>query len=1132
MSEEKQKETLSCHILQQKPEINTEVINSFLEGHDPMKHIVSIELGYDEAKASVIFINDDGVKKIRMEDYKPFVWVKNSACLRMFEGDKGKLKMSLLRYGIAVKALYTCTADDPYPADRLRNGYKYLFYSTRRMSYGKFQNFFREAGVPINEKKKDNDNSVNDNEIMAVTPIEQFMIQTGKRLFKGYESYDELHRVTFDIETQGLNAKKHCIDQIGVRDNRGFEEIITIKGDTIEEKNRNEIKGIERFIQIIAQLKPDTMAGHNTENFDWNFIMTRCEVLGVSFEELTKKYLRFPIYKKSKPQNLKLGGEVETYYPTIIWGTNVLDSLHATRRAMATDSDFEYANLKYATKYLKLNKINRVYVPGDIITDIWNVTEEKYAFNNENGDWYEVSDEKPLKEDYEKVTGKYIVERYLKDDLWEADKVELKLNETNFLVSKIVPTGFTRCATMGTAGIWKLIILAWCFEHDLAIPAQGENRRFTGGLSRLLKTGYEKTIIKGDYDSLYPSITLTWWIKSPLDITNVLLYILEYILTQREFYKGKKKDADKKSISLKAKIDVLIGNDEEKAKLEAELQKWESEYAVNDKKQSQLKVLQNSYFGSSGNAKLFPMGVMDCAEKTTCIGRMSLRLMIHYFKSLGYTPIVGDTDGFDYAVPEKLRYTKEHPYIGQGKNFKVKKGVEYTGVEADLAEFNDEYMNSEKCSDKGIMHMHCGLDEKCKASVNFRRKVYACWMEDGSLKKVGNSIKSRKMAGFLQKFMNSACETLLKGEGYKFLQDYYNYIDDIYNYRIPVKDIASKGKFKKSVAEYKADCNTLTKAGSKKSRQAWYELAIKDGLEMDMGDTLYYINTGKKKTESDVKRITHQFMYDKDGKEVEITNKIITSILKEKMDAEGNITFENGDKKKYSEFTASDKKHFIKPLITREEDEVILNCKRVPLDILQTDKDVLCSDVPDIEYNVEKYINQFNSRIKTMLVCFSPDIRNEILIANPDDRKEWTREQSQLISGCPLKESDQDTYEALMTPEDKEIDFWIRSGERPPFVDDIGMPWEELVEKYKREKKERETEEYKIENEKYLNALLNLNGNDVLEFEEEGTIPSSISSIMELNSADMKLYFKKIPNALPSTGGNVFDDIVLPENDE
>ena len=45
------------------------------------------------------------------------------------------------------------------------------------------------------------------------------------------------------------------------------------------------------------------------------------------------------------------------------------------------------------------------------------------------------------------------------------------------------------------------------------------------------------------------------------------------------------------------------------------------------------------------------------------------------------------------------------------------------------------------------------------------------------------------------------------------------------------------------------------------------------------------------------------------------------------------------------------------------------------------------------------------------------------------------------------------------------------------------------------------------------------------EFEEEGKLPQVLETLVTLNSADMRLYFKKIPNRTPSTGGYVFDDI-------
>lgn len=632
-------------------EITTEVVNTFLNGHDPMEHIIDIECAFDEDQVSIIYVDKNGVKRIKKDDFKPFAWVKHSAAIRLFDGNKAKLRSALRKYGIAVKALITAKEGEK-PNERLENGYKYLFYATRKMPNKVFQMFFQEGGVPLQERKKTNTPTESNKEYMVVTPVEQYMIQTGRRLFKGYDSYDQLLRFIFDLETQGLNPRIHRIEQIGIHTNKGYDKVISVEGSTKEELDRNELKAIEKFLEILAELKPDTVVGHNSENFDWDFLIVRCEQLGVDFSELSLRYFRHPIYKKKKEAVLKLGGEVEYYYPTIMWGHNVLDSLHAARRAQAIDSNMKSSNLKYVTKYLNLKKPNRVYVPGDKITSTWNIKDKIFAFNNEDGDWYKTSETRPLLKGYELVSGRYIVERYLLDDLFETDKVEDRLNESNFLVGKMLPTTFTRACTMGTAGIWKLIMLAWCYENDLAIPASAPNKRFTGGLSRLLKTGFVDRIVKLDYNSLYPSTILTWAISTPIDVMNVMLHFLEYILTQREKYKELKAQAGEKADEFKELLKTAEGN--ESAKIKEQIAFWKAEKSGNDKKQLPLKILANSFFGGYGSPNVFPFGDILAAEKTTCISRMSLRLMISHFKSIGYEPIVGDS--FTADTPLFIKY--------------------------------------------------------------------------------------------------------------------------------------------------------------------------------------------------------------------------------------------------------------------------------------------------------------------------------------------------------------------------------------------------------------------------------------------------------------------------------------------
>ena len=1089
-------------------EITSEVVNTFLNGHDPMEHIITIECAYDEDKVSIVYINDKGQKRIKLDDFKPFVWAKNSAAIRLFGGDRKKIMSRLRQYGISVKKLITTEEGKAEVSDRLENGYKYMFYATRRMSNKTFQQFFQEAGVPINERAKKDQPNESNKEFLTATPVEQYMIQTGKRLFKGYNNYDDLTRLTFDLETQGLNPKIHRIEQIGIHTNKGYDKIIEIEGKTKAELDAAEMAGIEQAIFILSQIQPDVIAGHNSENFDWDFFMVRYEELGGDFQEMTLKFFKHPIYKKAKESVLKLGQEVEYYRPTVMWGHIILDSLHAARRAQALDSSMKSSNLKYVTKYLKLKKPNRVYVPGDKITSTWNVQEKVYGFSDTDGDWYRITDKRPLMDGYELVSGRYIVERYLLDDLWETDKVEEKLNESNFLVGKMLPTTFTRACTMGTAGIWKLIMLAWCYENGLAVPAAAPSKRFTGGLSRLLKTGFVDRIVKLDYNSLYPSIILTWHVSTPIDIMNVMLSFLEYILTQREKYKDLKGAAGDRAKALKKEFAAYDGLDELfKKNLKTEIQKWEIEKTGNDKKQLPLKILANSFFGSYGAPNIFPFGDVDAAEKTTCIGRMSLRLMIYHFTQIGYTPIVGDTDGFNFQMPtdDKFRYTDEHPYIGKGLGRNTVEGKPYTKVEADVAEFEDLYMS--QAYNGGINKMGLGIDEYCDATINFARKNYADLMPDGTTKKVGNTIKSRKMSGYLEKFIDEGVDLLLRGNGYKFLSNYYDYIEKIYNYQIPIKDIASKGNIKKTIKDYIADCKTLTKAGSKKSRQAWYELVIKENVNVNVSDTIYYINTGTKKGHSDVKRVTH-FYYYLNGEKTEITKEV------EKF-------YKNQKGTKMTRLELAKQQYGSSAF---DEDEIILNCKLVPNEILDKEEDVLCSEYEGLEYNVEKYIDQFNKRITPLLVCFHPDIRNKILVNNPKDKLFFTEEQSKLVSGYPNKEEDQDTFEALMTPERKEIEFWVKINEVPPFVKECNIDWDGLVKKHLEEVKQENNELYTTENAKYLAALDAITNKDVEEFESEGKIPAVLSSIVTLGS-DMRFYFKKIPNKTPSTGGFIFDDI-------
>ena len=1124
-----------------KTEITNDVINTFIEGTDPQLRIVNLEYKYTDDKIKVYYRDANDVKHYKMEPFYPFVWATRRACLKLCGGDRPEVQRLLREYGIEIKTLDTKNNEGEVVPEIAEEGYIFMFQAKHPMSYQRFSKFFKEAGNPLYSKSKDDDNieeeeSINvsksdDRQYLVVTPQEQFMIANGKRFFKGYEDYDEIIRMIFDLETEGLDPRYNRINQIGVRFNRPvmykgkkveFERILTVTGNTKEERDASELHNIKIFLSMIQYFHPDVITAHNGENFDWNFIITRCERLGTSIEEICESLKMFDgetIRKNTKDTVLKLGGEVETFKQTIVPGSIVTDSLHAVRRAQAIDSSMLRADLKYVTEYSKMKKVNRVYVPGDKISDTWNDIEHQYAFNNNNGDWYCISSDKPLKKGYDIVSGKYIVERYLLDDLWECDKVEHRYNTSNFMVCKMLPLPYSKCCTMGTAGQWKSIMMGWSYENGLAIPPFGEGGTFTGGLSRLLKVGFIANVAKFDYNSLYPSIILTWGISDKKDLMGVMLKFLEYVLSGREKYKGLTKKAKKEAERIKEKIankpdDVTI------EELEALLRDFEKEESANDKKQLPLKIFGNSFFGSYGAENLFPWGSKVCAERTTCTGRMCLRLMIYHFstiipnkmggdKDYAYQPIVGDTDGFNFQLPTLYRYNESNPYIGKGLNRNVKEGKEYTGFEADVAEFNDLYMRGK---------MGLGIDEIVSSTINFSRKNYADYFPENpypkDVKLVGNTIKSKKMPIYISKFLDKGIRHLLQNNGRAFLEEYYSYIEKIYNYQIPLKDIATKGKVKKNIKDYIKDCKTLTKAGRPKSRQAWMELAIKEGLDVKQGETLYYVNIGKTKSQADVKKVVKYYDYETQPNGEHIKVDVTTKIEKEF----------KANKKENKSLTMDEFLSKNYPYV-QKEDEIILNARLLPPSIVDSETDVFCEEGE--EYNSAKYIDMFNKRITPLLVCFSKDIRNKVLITNPEDRPYFTDEEAVLTSGQPNKDGDQDTYEELMTMEDKEIRFWKAHPEfEIPFLSECDMNWDEIVGDYDRRMEEEEIKGIKDVRLAFENAFNNLSAEEKRAIFEDGDIPKSLSVLADVDPNTGNFVSKEFPECVLLTLLDLLDSII------
>lgn len=475
--------------------------------------------------------------------------------------------------------------------------------------------------------------------------------------------------------------------------------------------------------------------------------------------------------------------------------------------------------------------------------------------------------------------------------------------------------------------------------------------------------------------------------------------------------------------------------------------------------------------------------------------------------------VISNTDGFNFQMPteDKFRYTDEHPYISKGLGRNYPKGGAFTKVEGDVAEFEDLYMNESYT--KGINKMGLGIDEFVPKSINFSRKNYADLLDEktGEIKLVGNTIKSKKMPIYIEKFLDKAIRLLLNDKGKEFLELYYDYIEKIYNMQVPLKDIASIGKIKTSIETYVESCKTLTKGGAKKARQAWYELAIRHKLDVHMGDAIYYINTGEKKSDSDVKRVTNYYYFNSDGKRIDY---VLNNDGTPSTDKKGNkLSLTKFIEREYTKafkgwkVSTNGKKptklEYGRTLFPnlKDEDEILFNCVLLPNNIIDDEDDHFCDD--DLEYNREKYIDMFNKKVKPLLVCFDSSIRyktddkgntvNNILITSPKDRKTFTEEQCKLVSGQPYNTTDQDTYKQLMSMDDKEISFWKRMNKRPIFEKECGMNWDEILDNYEKRMEAKKQEGIRDEVEEFQKFIDSLTKDDIEEFEG---FPKNLSNLI------------------------------------
>lgn len=187
--------------------------------------------------------------------------------------------------------------------------------------------------------------------MLALPADEQYLVATGRTYFKQL-TFDQIHRLQFDLETTGLNAHRDRIFMVSVRDHTGATDVL--------EDDAGEADLIRRLVLRIRAADPDVIENHNLFGFDLPFLYRRARTLGV------------PLALGRTDRNL-----LQLSNRFVVPGRELIDTLDAVWRYDFATRELPGHGLKAVARYLGLARADREYIPGRDIYRTWRVDPER-----------------------------------------------------------------------------------------------------------------------------------------------------------------------------------------------------------------------------------------------------------------------------------------------------------------------------------------------------------------------------------------------------------------------------------------------------------------------------------------------------------------------------------------------------------------------------------------------------------------------------------------------------------------------------------------------------------------------------------------------------------------------------------
>src|SRR5204863_3606153 len=111
-------------------------------------------------------------------------------------------------------------------------------------------------------------------------PIQHYLTATGRTLFKDLP-FEQLKRMQLEVLSVAARSRddpgnNDHLMSIALSDNTGWEELIVIDPNNVEESERNALR---RLTALIKERDPDVIEGHNLFRFDLPYLVGRARKL-------------------------------------------------------------------------------------------------------------------------------------------------------------------------------------------------------------------------------------------------------------------------------------------------------------------------------------------------------------------------------------------------------------------------------------------------------------------------------------------------------------------------------------------------------------------------------------------------------------------------------------------------------------------------------------------------------------------------------------------------------------------------------------------------------------------------------------------------------------------------------------